>query len=123
MLTSGALDWAQRLVAAGGGIAALATVAVYRHDLKQLEFDAASALGPLLRLADAETSHRAGIWVARHHLLPVETRPDPAELHMKVWGRRFTNPIGVHLAGCCCPLPGATIWVTASLVLIRGPMH
>lgn len=76
-----------------GGLAG--TFAVYRNDLKQLEFDAVSSLGPLVRLLDAEQAHNLGLWSARHGLFPRETREDPPCLSVSVWGRRFSNPVGL----------------------------
>jgi len=67
---------------------------VYRDDPRQLPFDAASAAGPLLRLADAEAAHNAGLRAAAWGLFPRETRPDPPELGVTLWGRRFHNPLG-----------------------------
>ncbi|WPT16487.1 Dihydroorotate dehydrogenase [Picochlorum sp. SENEW3] len=71
------------------------TFAVYRNDLKQLEFDAVSSLGPLLRLLDAEKAHGVGIWAASKGLFPRETREDPLSLSVSVWGKKFSNPIGL----------------------------
>jgi dihydroorotate dehydrogenase len=77
---------------AGG---AAGTAMVYRNDFKQLEFDLASASGPLVRLFDVETSHKIGILAAKMGVFPKETRPDPACLRTTVWGREFPNPLGV----------------------------
>lgn len=71
------------------------TLMVYRNDFKQLEFDLASATGPLIRSLDMETSHKFGILAARLGLFPRETRPDPPSLRTTVWGREFPNPLGV----------------------------
>eukprot|EP00890_Picochlorum_soloecismus_P006206 jgi/Picsp_1/6587/NSC_03930-R1_dihydroorotate dehydrogenase len=71
------------------------TAAVYRNDLKQLEFDAVSSLGPGLRLLDAERAHKVGIWAAKTGLFPRETRPDPESLSISVWGKDFSNPVGL----------------------------
>jgi dihydroorotate dehydrogenase len=71
------------------------TTAVYRNDLKQLEFDAVSALGPLLRLLDAEQAHKVGVWAASKGLFPKETRGNDSSLSVTVWGKTFANPIGL----------------------------
>lgn len=71
------------------------TTAVYRNDLKQLEFDIVSSLGPVVRLLDPERAHRLGIFAAKRGLFPKETRPDPDSLTISVWGKTFANPIGV----------------------------
>jgi dihydroorotate dehydrogenase len=79
--------------AAGGGFAYYKTTDV------QKQFELASSSGPLIRLLDAETAHRAGIWAAKLGLFPKETRPDPESLHVNVWGKSFTNPIGAGYSG------------------------
>jgi dihydroorotate dehydrogenase len=85
----------QRRIAYLSAGAVAGTAAVYRNDLKQLEFDAVSSLGPVLRLLDAERAHKVGIWAARRGLFPKETRPDPESLSISVWGKDFSNPVGV----------------------------
>lgn len=85
----------RRFVYVASGAAA-GTFAVYRNDPKQLHFDAVSSLGPLLRsVTDAETAHVIGIWAAKAGLYPKETRPDPPSLATTVWGRQFSNPLGM----------------------------
>lgn len=79
-------------VAAG---AVAGSLAVYRHDPKQLHFDALSAAGAAVRLLDPETAHIAGILAAKYGFFPRESRPDPPSLATTVWGRHFPNPIGV----------------------------
>jgi dihydroorotate dehydrogenase len=36
-----------------------------------------------------------GIWAAKAGLFPKETRPDPTSLTTTVWGREFSNPLGI----------------------------
>ena len=84
----------RRLLVGGSAAVAAALAVVYHDDPRQLPFDVASAAGPLLRLADAETSHNAGLRAAEWGLFPRETRPDPPELAVTLWGRRFRNPLG-----------------------------
>lgn len=90
----------------GGGLLGGGLAAAYRHDLKQLQFDAATAAGPLLRLLDPETAHNVGLRVAAAGLFPQETRPDPPRLATQAWGRQLTNPFGerapVQCTGGCC---------------------
>ena len=68
---------------------------MYRNDPKQLHFDAISSTGPVIRLLDPETAHMVGIWAAKAGLFPKETRPDPPSLTTTVWGREFSNPLGI----------------------------
>lgn len=71
------------------------TLAVYRDDLVALKYDAASAVGPLLRLLDPEQAHNIGIWAASKGLFPRETRPDDRSLRITCWGREFRSPLGL----------------------------
>ena len=75
----------------------MAAVTAYSDDLTDLQFDAATAAGHLLKLLDAENAHAFGVWAARHGLVPRERRPDPPCLRTAVWGRTFRNPIGKPL--------------------------
>lgn len=84
----------QRTLLVGSGLLGGATAAAYRHDLKQLHFEAASAAGPLLRLLDPEAAHNVGLRVAAAGLFPRETRPDPPRLATSAWGRELSNPFG-----------------------------
>ena len=34
-------------------------------------------------------------WLGPHGLVPREKRPDPSILEVEVWGRKFSNPIGL----------------------------
>eukprot|EP00877_Chromochloris_zofingiensis_P008775 jgi/Chrzof1/4150/Cz14g00280.t1 len=76
-------------------VSALAAAAYYQRLDVQRKFEVASSTGPLLRLLDAETSHRVGVLAARFGLFPQETRPDPESLKVKLWGKTFPNPIGL----------------------------
>ena len=84
----------QRRLLIGSGALGVAAVTAYSDDLTDLQFDAATAAGHLLKLLDAENAHAFGIWAARHGLVPRERRPDPPCLRTAVWGRTFRNPIG-----------------------------
>lgn len=46
-------------------------------------------------MLDPEEAHKIAIKAAAHGLVPRETRPDPPILHLEVWGRAFSNPIGL----------------------------
>ena len=77
------------------GIAGGATFLLrYSDDTTQLQFDTATKTGSLLRLLDAETAHKFGIWAAKYRLLPRDSRPDHPSLATSVWGRQFVNPLG-----------------------------
>lgn len=84
-----------RRVLIGSAAATAGVVAAYRNDLTQLQFDFFSALGPFLRLLDAETSHNVAIWTAKQGITPQETRPDPPCLAVTLWGQTFSNPVGL----------------------------
>lgn len=58
-------------------------------------FEATKFVNPLFSLLDPEDAHRFAIWSAAHGLVPREKRPDPSVLEVEVWGRKFSNPIGL----------------------------
>uniref|UniRef100_A0A7S0RML4 Dihydroorotate dehydrogenase (quinone), mitochondrial n=1 Tax=Chlamydomonas leiostraca TaxID=1034604 RepID=A0A7S0RML4_9CHLO len=75
--------------AAGGGLAFYKTADV------KTQFELISAMGPLYRLIDPETTHILGIEAAKYGMFPKETRPDPPVLKTKLWNKEFPNPIGL----------------------------
>ncbi len=50
---------------------------------------------PLLRHLPAETAHRLTLGALRHGVAPRRPQPDPPELGVMLWERRFPNPIGL----------------------------
>ncbi|GMH10902.1 hypothetical protein Nepgr_012743 [Nepenthes gracilis] len=58
-------------------------------------FSATKLLNPFFMLLDPEVAHRLGISAAARGWVPREKRPDPAILGLEVWGKKFSNPIGL----------------------------
>ncbi|KAE8778330.1 Dihydroorotate dehydrogenase (quinone), mitochondrial [Hordeum vulgare] len=58
-------------------------------------FKSTELVNPLFALLDAEFAHRLAVSAAAHGFVPREKRPDPPVLGIEVWGRNFTNPIGL----------------------------
>ncbi|MFS7906598.1 putative dihydroorotate dehydrogenase (quinone) [Helianthus anomalus] len=58
-------------------------------------FSASKLANPLFALLDPEVAHRLAISAAARGLVPKEKRPDQQILGLEVWGRRFSNPIGL----------------------------
>ncbi|XP_051220058.1 dihydroorotate dehydrogenase (quinone), mitochondrial [Lolium perenne] len=58
-------------------------------------FRSTELVNPLFALLDAEFAHRLAVTAAAHGFVPKEKRPDPPVLGLEVWGRNFTNPIGL----------------------------
>ncbi|KAK1414749.1 hypothetical protein QVD17_30500 [Tagetes erecta] len=58
-------------------------------------FSATKIANPLFALLDPEVAHRLAISAAARGLVPKEKRPDQEILGLEVWGRRFSNPIGL----------------------------
>lgn len=58
-------------------------------------FEATKFVNPLFSFLDPEDAHQFAIWAAAHGLVPREKRPDPSILEVDVWGRKFSNPIGL----------------------------
>jgi len=53
------------------------------------------ALRPFLFLLSAEQAHRLAIWALKLGFTGVERSSDPDILKVELWGRTFTNPIGL----------------------------
>ncbi|THG11399.1 hypothetical protein TEA_018508 [Camellia sinensis var. sinensis] len=58
-------------------------------------FSATKLVNPFFALLDAEVAHQLAVSAAARGWVPKEKRPDPSILGLEVWGRRFTNPIGL----------------------------
>ncbi|KAL2632325.1 hypothetical protein R1flu_017011 [Riccia fluitans] len=58
-------------------------------------FEGSKLFNPVFRLFDPEVAHRLAIWAASQGLVPKENRPDPSILAVEVWGRNFSNPVGL----------------------------
>ncbi|KMZ67797.1 Dihydroorotate dehydrogenase (quinone) [Zostera marina] len=58
-------------------------------------FKASKILNPVFALLDAENAHNLAIIAASRGLLPKEMRADPPGLNLELWGRKFSNPIGL----------------------------
>ncbi|KAL4561366.1 hypothetical protein LXL04_033531 [Taraxacum kok-saghyz] len=58
-------------------------------------FTATKVLNPIFALLDPEVAHRLAISAAARAWVPRERRPDQQILGLEVWGRRFSNPIGL----------------------------
>lgn len=52
-------------------------------------------LRPLLFLLDAESAHRLAVQAIAHGLVPANHRTDDPLLAVSVWGKEFSNPIGL----------------------------
>jgi len=50
---------------------------------------------PAMRQLDPETSHHVAVFLASLGLLPKDTTRDPKVLHSVVWGKHFSNPVGL----------------------------
>lgn len=90
------------------------TMAAYSDDIEQLPFDLAGVAQWTFRQLDAEQAHNVGLWCAMHGLLPRERRPDPPSLRTTVWGRHFSNPIGVQSSPCHARLTCSQIMTICS---------
>ncbi|WJZ97467.1 hypothetical protein VitviT2T_016069 [Vitis vinifera] len=58
-------------------------------------FSATKLVNPFFALLDAEVAHRLAVSAAARGLVPREKRPDPSILGLEVWGRKFSNPVGL----------------------------
>lgn len=58
-------------------------------------FSATKLVNPFFALLDPEVAHRLAVSAASRGWVPREKRPDPTILGLEVWGRRFSNPLGL----------------------------
>ncbi|KAH9771760.1 Dihydroorotate dehydrogenase (quinone) [Citrus sinensis] len=58
-------------------------------------FSATKLVNPFFALLDAEVAHTLAVSAAARGWVPREKRPDPAILGLEVWGRKFSNPLGL----------------------------
>ncbi|AED93149.1 Dihydroorotate dehydrogenase (quinone) [Arabidopsis thaliana] len=79
------------LAIAGGAYVSTADEATFCGWL----FNATKVVNPFFALLDAEFAHKLAVSAAARGWVPREKRPDPAILGLEVWGRKFSNPIGL----------------------------
>lgn len=79
------------LVIAGGAYVSTVDEATFCGWL----FSATKLVNPFFALLDAEVAHQLAVSAAARGWLPREKRPDPSILGLEVWGRKFSNPIGL----------------------------
>ncbi|PON68211.1 Dihydroorotate dehydrogenase, class [Parasponia andersonii] len=58
-------------------------------------FNATKLVNPFFALLDPEFAHTLAVSAASRGWVPREKRPDPSNLGLEVWGRKFSNPIGL----------------------------
>ncbi|XP_073133918.1 dihydroorotate dehydrogenase (quinone), mitochondrial isoform X2 [Henckelia pumila] len=58
-------------------------------------FSATKLVNPFFAFMDPEFAHRLAVSAAARGWVPIEKRPDPSILELEVWGRRFSNPVGL----------------------------
>ncbi|KAL1832687.1 hypothetical protein ACET3Z_002338 [Daucus carota] len=58
-------------------------------------FNATKIVNPFFAFLDPEVAHRLAVSAAARGWVPREKRPDPSILGLEVWGRRFSNPLGL----------------------------
>ncbi|KAJ1440464.1 Dihydroorotate dehydrogenase, conserved site [Sesbania bispinosa] len=79
------------LVIAGGAYVSTVDEATFCGWL----FSASKLVNPFFALLDPEVAHRIGLSAAAHGWFPREKRPDASSLGLEVWGRKFSNPLGL----------------------------
>ncbi|KAK7280630.1 hypothetical protein RJT34_25695 [Clitoria ternatea] len=58
-------------------------------------FSATKLVNPFFALLDPEFAHKLGVSAAARGWVPREKRPDLPSLGLEVWGRKFSNPVGL----------------------------
>lgn len=50
---------------------------------------------PWIRVIDPETTHNIAVMLAKYRFVPKQKKPDPPILHTSLWGKQFSNPVGL----------------------------
>ncbi|EEF35606.1 dihydroorotate dehydrogenase (quinone), mitochondrial isoform X1 [Ricinus communis] len=79
------------LVIAGGAYVSTVDEATFCGWL----FNATKLVNPFFALLDAEDAHTLAVSAAARGWVPREKRSDPSILGLEVWGRKFSNPLGL----------------------------
>ncbi|KAJ4838868.1 hypothetical protein Tsubulata_010904 [Turnera subulata] len=79
------------LVIAGGAYVSTVDEATFCGWL----FKATELVNPVFALLDPEVAHRLAVSAAAHGWVPREKRPDPTILGLDVFGKKFSNPLGL----------------------------
>ncbi|PHT99215.1 Dihydroorotate dehydrogenase (quinone), mitochondrial [Capsicum chinense] len=79
------------LLIAGGAYASTVDEATFCGWL----FSATKLVNPFFAFLDPEVAHRLAVSAAARGWVPREKRPDLPILGLDVWGRRFSNPVGL----------------------------
>ncbi|KAL6080626.1 Dihydroorotate dehydrogenase (quinone), mitochondrial [Balamuthia mandrillaris] len=79
-------------VGLGGTCVGVATYASLQNPQSALY---PSLVMPALHKLDAETAHRATVWCAARGLSPSEREADDERLRVRLWGKTFSNPVGL----------------------------
>ncbi|KAG8372932.1 hypothetical protein BUALT_Bualt12G0118500 [Buddleja alternifolia] len=58
-------------------------------------FNGTKLVNPFFAFLDPEVAHRLAVSAAARGWVLIEKRPDPPILELEVWGRRFSNPVGL----------------------------
>ncbi|XP_056641455.1 dihydroorotate dehydrogenase (quinone), mitochondrial [Diorhabda sublineata] len=74
-----------------GGYASLAGISYYRGE----ESFYKKIVMPLVHLLDAEQAHNIAVYISKYRLVPKSKYKDPPSLKVDIFGREFTNPIGI----------------------------
>ncbi|ESO81935.1 hypothetical protein LOTGIDRAFT_170476 [Lottia gigantea] len=78
------------VIVCGGGTLLFFGLSTYRGDEKFYT----NMVMPATRLLDAETAHNLAVKVSKYNILR-KPPPDPPSLESKLWGRKFSNPVGL----------------------------
>ncbi|KAK9115524.1 hypothetical protein Sjap_014471 [Stephania japonica] len=79
------------LVIAGGAYASTVDEGTFCGWL----FSATKLVNPFFAYLDPEVAHRLGVSAAARGWVPREKRPDLPILGLEMWGRKFSNPVGL----------------------------
>ncbi|VEN47596.1 unnamed protein product [Callosobruchus maculatus] len=74
-----------------GGCAAFAGISFYKGEEKFYK----NYVMPVVHMLDPEKAHYLAVWASEHRIIPKSHYRDPDLLKVKVFGKEFSNPIGI----------------------------
>lgn len=81
----------QAIIVISAGTVGFGAYSVYEGNEKFYR----NVIMPRMRLIDPETTHNLAVWLAKYRLVPKAKKPDPPILHTNLWGKQFSNPVGL----------------------------
>jgi hypothetical protein len=77
------------------GLGSTVPLYFYLSDSQSTFYKYALKIGKVVTEGDAEFAHKAGVFLAKHSIVPHDKIGNDKILGVKLWGLNFPNPIGL----------------------------